>query len=263
MKFYKIWMFIIALVMSLVIVIIEPVLHKPFVFEKQDFKLAKSYQEPAAMQTLRLLRLGDAPVETSNVVVKPQENNQQAKHSIHIEPSEFYQIANREKVKPERVVQAPPPPVQEQKQIEPPPVVSEPEEEIEEEPVDNSFRGKMLQRREETIAWNKWRSDLQNAIMMDSSVSAPLGTIFFFSFKVNNKGHISNIKVLCSNPVYQKEALSIIPVIKAYEGHNLLKFPKKTKRKSVKFDGTFIIWIDTQFSSPDNFSDFERIHYYE
>ena len=85
-----------------------------------------------------------------------------------------------------------------------------------------------------------------------------------FSFKVDKDRRVSNIKVLSSNPFYQKEAVDIIiPVIKSYEGQDILKFPLKTRRKSVKFDGSYMIWFTEEFSSPANFNDLERIQYYE
>ncbi len=273
MKLYKIFMFIAVTVLTMIVFAFDPKLHKPFVLEKQDFKMAQYTQEPASLQTLRLFRMGESPVEEQKIVAKLPEDAGIIKSQVHLEPSEFYKMASgKKKTKVKELEVMPPAELPAQPTIHDifnslpqPEEFEEEEEEFEiSEPIDNSLKGKLLQKREETIAWNKWRSDLQNRIMEDATVPAPLGTIFFFSFKVSNKQKISDISVMCSNPFYQQEALdTILPVIKSYNGKSFLKFPKKTKRKSIKFDGSYMIWIENRFSSPDEYNDFERIQYYE
>ena len=41
---------------------------------------------------------------------------------------------------------------------------------------------KQLTEQEEIIVWNQWRSNLQNQVMRDTKISAPIGTVFKFSF---------------------------------------------------------------------------------
>lgn len=274
MKLYKILMFIAAMVLTLVVWACGPKLHKPFVLVKQDFKMTQYSQEPASLQTLKLLRMGESQVENKKIIAQVPEESGIIKTPVHIEPSEFYQMASCQKKQQQQMSQTPPPKYSIEDFITPPQQnlpqnVENPEEQPEEEfevsePIDNSIKGRILQKREETIAWNKWRSDLQNKIMEDATVPAPLGTIFFFSFNVDDKQRVSNISVLCSNPFYQKEAVeTILPVIESYSGKSFLKFPKKTKRRSVRFDGSYMIWIENTFATPDNYNDFERIQYYE
>lgn len=264
MLLYKIFMLIAVLVLSVIVCINNPEIHKPFVLEKENFEITKAYEEPKTTQTLRLLQLGEAPVDDQKLIAQAPKEYEHASTPIHLEPSEFYQYANRPKEERERPVQTSEPNQESlSAQMAQPPANDDGEFE-ETQPVDNSLKGKLLQRKEENIAWNKWRSDLQNMIMSDAVVEAPLGTWFFFSFKVDNKGKISRIKVLSSNPFYQKEAEdTIIPVIKSYSEKPFMKFPPRTKRKSVKFDGSYVIWISTEFSTPENYNDFERIQYYE
>ena len=247
--------------MSPVLLFLNPQLHKPLVLEKEDFVLKRSYEEPTTRQTIKLFKVGDAPVESKQLAAQMPQGSEQSGREIKIEPSAFYQYANRDKTIQPPVQQTHSQPSAEQENFEEP----ENQEYFDADvPEDKSFKGRMLQLKEENIAWNKWRADLQNAIMVDSNISAPLGTYFFFQFKVDKNRHISDIKVLCTNPVYQKLASKeITETIKSYEGSDLLKFPPKTKRKSVKFDGSYMIWFETSFASPDNFSDIERIHYYE
>ena len=123
---------------------------------------------------------------------------------------------------------------------------------------------KPLNKREEQIAWNKWRSDIQNEIMMQSQVDGSLGTFFYFSFKVDKYRHISNIKVFCSNPLYLKEASEkITAVIENLEYSQLLEFPKGSERESTTVKGMFGIGLETTLSNPGDFNDFERVNVYE
>jgi|GEM_PF-984825 len=113
---------------------------------------------------------------------------------------------------------------------------------------------------EEIIAWNKWRSDIHNKIMIDCGVNAPIGTIFTFSFVVDKFGNISNIKTSSTNADYIPEARNRIkPAIQNLQGKAILKFPKETKRQSTVVSGLFGMGLTDRFSTPGEFSDYERI----
>ena len=60
-------MFIAVTVLTMIVFAFDPKLHKPFVLEKQDFKMAQYTQEPASLQTLRLFRMGESPVEEQKI----------------------------------------------------------------------------------------------------------------------------------------------------------------------------------------------------
>lgn len=256
-------MLIASLALVPVIVGYNPTIHKPFVFEGEDFKLTKSYEEPKSLQTIKLFRLGEAPAEDKKTLVQDTEIQKPQHKNVHIEPSEFYQYASGvynnseiaslqgKNLSPEE---------EDINQADDEDLSRQESEEVSVSPIKN----KILQRKEETIAWNKWRSDLQNKIMMDASVDAPLGTLMMFSFKVNKDRQVSDIKVLSTNPFYQNEAAKKIgAAITRCNGDKILEFPKNTRRKSVKFDGSYLIWFETEFSTPANFNDMERFHYYE
>ena len=118
------------------------------------------------------------------------------------------------------------------------------------------FRGS----KEEIIAWNEWRSKLQNRIMDESGVEAPVGTLILFSFDVSSGGHITNLRYTCSDKEYARAARAdMVRVLRRLEGDSVLKFPDNTKRKNVKFKGGFLLDYTTQYSSPDDYSDYERI----
>jgi hypothetical protein len=114
---------------------------------------------------------------------------------------------------------------------------------------------------EEIIAWNKWRSDFQNRVMKDSNVSAPMGTIFYFTCVVDKFGNISNINTWAVPQDYTPEAKQRIkPAIANLQGQSILKFPQGTKRTTVTInDGKFGISFSERFSSPGDFSDYERV----
>lgn len=113
---------------------------------------------------------------------------------------------------------------------------------------------------EEIIAWNKWRSDLENQVLKDTDISAPIGTIFRFSFTVDREGNISNLKTWSDNPQYTPMAVNNVkPVILSYQGKRILNFPPKSKRIITNVEGYFITWTSTGYSTPSDFSDYERV----
>jgi len=114
---------------------------------------------------------------------------------------------------------------------------------------------------EEIIAWNVWRSNIQNQIMKDSNIDfAPLGTIFTFTFVVDKFGNVSNIKVECSHPNFMDVARdNVKPAIANLQKKPILNFPKGTKRTSTVVQGMFLIGTQTRYSTPANYSDYEKV----
>ena len=114
--------------------------------------------------------------------------------------------------------------------------------------------------REEIIAWNVWRSELQNRIMDESAIEAPVGTLILFAFDVSENGRITNLTYSCSNRKFAATAKSdMISILKRLEGDPVLNFPANTQRKKVRFKGGFLLDYTTQYSSPADYSDYERI----
>ena len=113
--------------------------------------------------------------------------------------------------------------------------------------------------RDETIAWNKWRSNLQNRIMDDSDIDADYGTIFYFSFTVDNNRNISNVRVISTN-LWDKESTEVVRrAILHLKGKPILNFPPNTNRSSIKFTGGFVIGTTSQYSTPGDYNDFEHV----
>lgn len=114
--------------------------------------------------------------------------------------------------------------------------------------------------REEMVAWNVWRSNLQNRIMDESAIEAPIGTLILFSFNVSDKGKITNLQYSCNNRKYAPSAKAdMVYVLEHLQGDPILNFPENTKRKNVRFKGGFLLDYTTQYSSPSDYSDYERV----
>lgn len=229
MKFLKIFLTIIVLILTVTVCSIKPALHKQFVITGSDFKLER-YTEKTVDKTLAL-----AP-----------QTEYKSHRDVKIEPSVFLN--------------------QEQKVVKPSPSseVTQELKEVLSDVTTQEEEPQKLTRREEMIAWNKWRSDLQNKIMLDANVAAPIGTFFYFSFTVDKFRHISNIRAYSTNPFFQSEVTEkLVPTIKKYEYTALLEFPKGSARQKTNFKGMFMIGFETSLSSPGDFNDIERVNVYE
>lgn len=263
MTWLKVFVVIAFVFINLCVLAFEPSVHAPFVMEKKDFKLAKSYQEPKSTGNINLFKIGFSgkPVQDmqSGTELAPVDSAQPVTREVHIEPSEFYRQASgygirnvsntRQKIS-ERV-KTPSENSGIQTRVE---NITNP---VEEKP-------KKLTRREETIAWNNWRSSLQNRVMDESQIAAPMGTLVTFSFRVSSRKTISKIKVNCTNWGYsEKVREAMIPLIQSYAGKDFLAFPEGSERKFTDVKGAFLIWYETSYSSPDDYNDFERVHWYE
>lgn len=251
MTFLKIFVVIAFVIINWCVLVFQPAVHSPFVLEKTDFKVAKSYQEPKTTQNINILRLGEVKSNKKIVEVKSNENaNKTENREVHIEPSKFYQYASGMRPKETCNIQE---------------IIAKSEvNDAVSSGVAQSTAPKKLTKREETIAWNQWRSDLQNQVMIDSAVEAPFGTLIKYSFRVSKSKTISNIKVSCTNWAYtEKVREALTPVIKSYAGKDILTFPEGSERKYIDFKGAYLIWFETSFSSPNDFNDFERVHRYE
>ncbi len=114
---------------------------------------------------------------------------------------------------------------------------------------------------EEIIAWNKWRSDILNKVMVSSNIEyAPLGTIFAYSFKVDKFKNVSNIQVQSLQPDQNSLAQkNIKPAIQKLNRNSILEFPKGTERASTVAEGVFVIGTQSRFSTPNDFADYERV----
>lgn len=137
-------------------------------------------------------------------------------------------------------------------------IVSKPEPE--KETLKASSNKQLTAEQLEVIAWNKWRSDLQNKLMRDAKISAPIGTTFYFSFTVDKAGNISNLKTWSNNSSYTPLAVRVLkPLLLSYQKTPILNFPANSKRIITNAEGSFTMANSTRYSSPSDYNDYERI----
>ncbi len=122
---------------------------------------------------------------------------------------------------------------------------------------------KVMTAQEEEIAWNVWRSNLQNQIMRDSKSrlpNVPNGTIFRFSFNVDKYGKITNVNTSSTNPAYTPYAIQYIgPVIRSYQGRSILNFPAGTNRVTTTVTGSWKISTNAKYSTSHDYNDIEKV----
>lgn len=119
----------------------------------------------------------------------------------------------------------------------------------------------VLTAKEEEIAWNKWRSNLNNQIMKDSKLpTMPNGIIFKYKFTVDKYGKVSNVQTSSTTPGYTPYAIQFIaPVIRSYQGRAILNFPTGSNRTSTEVSGAWKISSNSKLSTPDDYHDIEKI----
>lgn len=120
---------------------------------------------------------------------------------------------------------------------------------------------KVLTAQEEEIAWNVWRSNLQNKIMRDAKLpTLPMGTVFKISFDVDKYGKITNLQTWSTDSRYTPYAIEFIaPVIKSYQGKSILTFPEGSQRTKTTFTGGWKIAATSKYSTPNDYHDTERV----
>ena len=96
--------------------------------------------------------------------------------------------------------------------------------------------------------------------MKDTDIAAPIGVAFKFSFTVDKFGNMSNIKVWSTTSEYSDMAVQRIkPVLMSYQNQPILNFPEGTKRVITNVAGGFVMSTSTDYSSPSDYSDYERV----
>lgn len=119
----------------------------------------------------------------------------------------------------------------------------------------------VLTAQEEEIAWNKWRSNLNNQIMRDSKLpTMPNGIIFRYKFTVDKYGKVSNVQTWSTTSSYTPYAIQFIaPVIRGYQGHSILNFPAGSNRVTTEVTGAWKISSNEKLSNPSDYNDIEKI----
>ena len=201
------------------------------------------------------IKVREIPNNTSQIellqrVMKNAENSSVVKHPEETKTTKYVNTDTQKTTTKTKTVDIPKTPANtQQKTVQIPPTQPK------------SSSNPYMTEEEEIIAWNVWRSNIQNQIMKDSNIDfAPYGTVFTFTFIVDKFGNVSNIKVECSHPSFMDVARNNVkPAISNLQKKPILKFPRGTKRTSTVVQGMFLIGTQTRYSTPDNYSDYERV----
>lgn len=275
---------IILTVITLTAAALKPKLYKPVQFVLTDFKVENTVNAERKSLKVEIPSEQTSKTEEKTIKLQPQSEEKTTKiiQSQNTKPvqktittSKVEQTKNVMSVKqsaapqqsktvqttlPQSQIKLPPSIQQTINKTETIKTVTQPKVKQTTQPKEIEIENKPLTAQEEIIVWNKWRSDLQNKIMRDSKVHAPLGTTFKFSFTVDRAGRISNLRVWSNTPAYNTIAINMIkPVILGYQGTSILNFPPRTKRIITNVNGGFVISTSNKFSSPCDFSDIEKV----
>ena len=289
-----IFIILLFLLSTVLVCVFRPKTHKPIAFEDRSFKLELISDEVAAPKNPELnisqnnadfsapqidINVPSVNVSTPSLNVNiPQTDNKslkvdsknntninnqpknQPKTSLNQQKTQIVSKNNQQNQKAQPKVTEPNLPETKTAQKTTKPNVSQPVEKINEKSVQKTAPVKVLTEEEEIIAWNKWRSDLQNKLMRDSKIAAPIGTSFEFSFTVDKFGTISNLKTWSSNPSYTPLAVRVIkPLLLSYQKTAILNFPTGSKRVITNVNGGFTMAHSSRFSSPADYNDYERV----
>ncbi len=276
MDFLKVFVIISFVVATILTLKFHPEMHHPLIIEDENFKLTRISD---TISTKNIPIRTTTNTQTTQTTPKQTEiNTQQPIEQIIQDPVQQPELKQIETIninptKPKKEIDKTIP-EEDLSQIE---LLQQLLNEVEKEyniqenqpkqtntyPKNSNFNNPYMTEQEEIIAWNKWRSNVQNQIMRNSNIEyAPLGTMFTFNFVVDKFGNVSNIKVNCSNPNYMDVARNNVKTaISKLQKQPILNFPKGTQRKSTVVQGYFFIGLEERYSTPNNFSDFERITY--
>ena len=293
MNFLKFLVIIAFIILTIITMKLQPSMHQPMIIENADFKLTR-ISDTLTSNNIPVSSSIQKPKPTEKIVQQPI-NLKEIQKEIEIQNQQPTSQTNHVEIQESKTVQTTIPKTQPKterlqnttKQIKP--EIPQPEKsqiellesiiaqaekddksqqaQQEKQPTqsikNDNFKNPYMTEQEEIIAWNKWRSNLQNQIMRDSKIDyAPLGTLFLFTFVVDKFGNISNIKVECSNPNYMDIARNNVkPAIANLQKKPILNFPRGTQRTSTVVTGLFLIGTEERYSTPNDFSDYERVTY--
>ncbi len=278
MDFLKVFVIISFVIATILTLKFHPEMHHPLIIEDEHFKLTRiSDNLPKNIPTSKTINIKNTqtiPKQTETNIEQPIVQNIQ--QPIQQSQTKYVATENIQPTQKEKNTTYNTNPQLDQAQIE---LLQKVLNEVEKEyntqtqtnqpqqanttPKNSNFKNPYMTEQEEIIAWNKWRSNLQNQIMKDSNIDyAPLGTMFSFNFVVDKFGNVSNIKVDCSNPNYMYVARDNVKgAISRLQNKPILNFPKGSQRKSTVVQGYFFMGLEDRYSTPNNFPDFERIRY--
>ena len=244
--------FIILIVSTLCICTIKPQMHKTVIVYNSDYTIVPEEIKTVEKEEIPIMEIPAKPKQiTTKIETKVY------KSPVTTKTQSVKKVETKQPVKKVRTKQA-------EKTVTPKKTITTQENQKKEIiPVQKTSQTtpKQLTQRQEEIAWNVWRSNLQNKIMQDVYLpEIPNGTVFKFSFNVDKYGKISNVQTWSETSTYTPYAIQYIaPVIRSYQGKSILNFPLGSTRESTYVKGGWRISVNEKFSTPQDYHDVEKV----
>lgn len=268
---------ILIIIATISVCIVQPDIHKNVFIYDSDYVLVSEQEVKADTKEIPVMKKTVQPVETVKKVEQDVQTMSERSFSEVISKVETQSVpkqavnTTKKEVQPKKteIKQTSAPKVQTVQKVvtksETKPLTQKTEEKkvepkkIQEIKTVTTQKVKTVQ--EETIAWNIWRSNLQNKIMQDTKLpNLPNGTEFQFSFTVDKSGKVSNIHTGANPSTYTPYAIQYIaPVIRSYQGKSILNFPEGTARTMTDVTGKWRISNTEKYSTPQDFNDIEKV----
>lgn len=125
------------------------------------------------------------------------------------------------------------------------------------------YRNEMEKYKYQDIDWSTWKSNFVNRILDDSMYITSLdlygvGTWFYYSFNVTDKGEIKDVFVF-SLYLNEDDKRQIRDLIRSYAHKPITIFPKDSQRKKAKVKAIMLLGDTESKSNASNFNDIEKI----
>ena len=125
------------------------------------------------------------------------------------------------------------------------------------------YRSDMNKYKYQDIDWSTWKSNFVNRILDDSMYIKSLdlyglGTWFYYSFNVTDKGEIKDVFVF-SIYLNDEDKKQIRNLIRSYAHQPITIFPKDSRRKKAKVKAIMLLGDTESKSDASNFNDIEKI----
>jgi len=125
------------------------------------------------------------------------------------------------------------------------------------------YQSEMDRYKYQDIDWSTWKSNFVNRILDDSMYITSLdlygvGTWFYYSFNVTDKGEIKDVFVF-SLYLNEDDKRQIRDLIRSYTHKPITIFPKDSRRKKAKVKAIMLLGDTESKSNASNFNDIEKI----
>lgn len=263
---------IIVIVSTICICAVKPDMHKSVIVYNSDYKLVPETVETMEKEDIKIV---EVPVAPQTQTIKKEVKTVNEPKTVKIDKPVLVQTKTTSK--PTTKVSLPttktvPVQTKQTETVQKPVIKTESKTTTQPLPQKVSVQNDVIKQntnvatqtltpQQEEIAWNVWRSNLQNKIMQDAKLPLlPYGVVFKFSFTVDKYGKVSNVYAYSTNQAYTPYAVQyIVPVIRSYQGKSILNFPEGSTRTVTDVKGGWKLSGNERYSTPQDYNDVERI----